>query len=70
MAEPNDWHNLHKTLRATCNECHKQFVVTGDRTDSRAEPRVTRIEFSQCESAGLYALEVVCPYCNHTHDLI
>jgi phage FluMu protein Com len=52
-----------------CPNCHKRFLlVYRDYVDGIRQQ--TTLEISSCTSGGIYSVEVKCPHCKHTEDLV
>lgn len=55
-------------LRCECSRCGKKFMVVGRNTKPTADTAV--IDISQCESQGVYGIDVTCPHCKFGYDLM
>lgn len=57
-------------MTCICDNCDKQFTLTSDRDDVLdGDDRSTHLRISECESGGVYDVNVRCPWCRHVHDL-
>lgn len=54
-------------LSCICVDCELVFYLTAD---TEVDDVSTYVKIRSCESGGIYAMYVECPYCKHRHDLM
>lgn len=60
-------------LKCLCGRCGMKFVLACDRGPEDVGEDGTRyssVRFRSCESGGIYAATVECPWCGNQHDLV
>ncbi len=57
------------TLTCLCGKCGKTFALTADHEVTEGEERRTFVQIRSCDSGGIYATYVECPWCRHKFDL-
>lgn len=50
-----------------CQKCDKKFKLNADK-EEKGESAFLQI--NGCESGGIYEIVIVCPHCDHVHDLL
>jgi hypothetical protein len=54
-------------IKCVCSGCAKEFWLRSQDDAVKGVSAFVRIR--SCESGGIYAIFVDCPFCGHTHDL-
>lgn len=55
-------------LICICSDCKQSFELTWDGKATQYL-KASNIDIRSCDSGGVYACYIDCPYCNHSHEL-
>jgi hypothetical protein len=57
-------------ILCVCERCVHSFRLRADDESKEGEQRCTYVRIQSCESGGGYGMQIECPWCNHTHELM